>query len=106
MDAVFLWDVLLLSALFNIAADLLGRMWTKDGKTRLLAVAAVAYAVDQTFFSLSLTAGLLAKNIFIVFLLAAIIDVLVGVFHFKERLSRTNLVGLLLGLVALLLLNL
>jgi multidrug transporter EmrE-like cation transporter len=106
MDTLLLWAALILSASFNVIADVSGKRWTQKGSKIFLVLAAAAYMIDQLFFSASLTFGALSKNIFIVFLLSSIIDVLIGIFYFKERLSRTNLVGLALGLAALILLNL
>ncbi|VVB73527.1 Uncharacterised protein [uncultured archaeon] len=106
MDLLLLWAAMILTALFNVAGDFSGKRWTQSGRTRILVVAALMYAIDQTFFAISLTFGALATNIFVVFILSSILDVLLGVFYFKERISGTNLIGLALGLAALLLLNL
>ena len=106
MNILPLWVAMILTALFNAAGDFNGKKWTQSGRTRILVIAALMYAIDQTFFAISLTFGALATNIFVVFILSSILDVLLGVLYFKEKISKTNLIGLVLGFAALILLNL
>ena len=104
MDIILLWLTMVLCATFNIFGDLIGKIWTCRKRSYIIALAMLAYAIDQFFFATSLTGGPLAKNVFIVFILAAIIDVCIGRFYFKEHVTKINTVGLLLGVVALVIL--
>lgn len=105
MEMLYMWITILLSALFATLGDFHGKLWAQSNRRIFLAMAFAIYMIDQTFFSLSLLSGILAKNIFIAFLLAMLIDVCIGTFYFKEKMNKTNIIGLILGVMALVLLN-
>ena len=105
MDLLFLWISLVLTAFLNVVGDFHGKRWAENGSKTIWMIAAISYAVDQLFFAVSLTFGALATNIFIVFLMAAIADVAIGIAYFKEKLNRKNKVGIVLGFLGLILLN-
>ncbi|HEY4495263.1 MAG TPA: EamA family transporter, partial [Candidatus Paceibacterota bacterium] len=65
----------------------------------------VIYMVGTTFWAYSLKYGHLSKAISIFAILNLVILVLVGVFIFKEDLSLTNKIGIILGIIGIILIE-
>ena len=63
------------------------------------------YIVGTTFWAYSLKYGHLSKAISIFAILNLIILVLIGVFVFKEDLSLTNKIGIILGIISVILIE-
>ena len=101
---IFLLLITLAVAL-EVAADVLFKKWSLESKSWWLIVGLVIYMIGTTFWAYSLKYGHLSKAISIFAILNLIILVLVGVFIFKEDLSLTNKIGIVLGIIGVILIE-
>jgi len=102
---IFLFLIALAVGL-EVAADVLFKKWALENKNYLLIVGLVIYMIGTTFWAYSLRYGHLSKAISIFAVLNLIILVLVGVLFFKEDLSMINKIGVILGIVSVILIEL
>ncbi len=90
----------------EIVADIFLKQWSIANKLSTLLIGLVIYALGTLLWALALRHQNLANAIavFTVFNLIAV--VLVGMYYFGEQLSVTNKLGILLGIVSMVLLEL
>jgi len=98
--------LLLLAVILEVAADILFKKWTINGKNLLLYIGLAVYFVGTIFWALSLRHDYLAKAISLFTVLNLIIIVGVGIFVFKEDISLINKAGIALGIVSVILIEL
>lgn len=101
---IFLLLIALAVAL-EVAADVLFKKWSLGSKSYWLIIWLAIYMIGITFWAYSLKYGHLSKAISIFAVLNLIILVLVGVFVFKEDLSLTNKIGIILGIIGIILIE-
>jgi len=97
--------LIIIAVIFEIFADILFKKWSIENKNILLAIGLIIYIVGTLFWAFSLKYGLLSKAAAIFTVLNLIILVLVGVIYFKENLSLINKVGIALGIVSIILIE-
>ena len=106
MIAKYIFLILItLAVALEVAADVLFKKWSLGSKSYLLIIGLVIYIVGTTFWAYSLKYGHLSKAISIFAILNLIILVLIGVFVFKEDLSLTNKIGIILGIIGIILIE-
>ena len=91
------------AALFEVVADILFKYWSINSRSIFIIGGVLIYSVGTFLWAYSLRYGDLSKGItvFTVFNLIAV--VLAGVFIFKEDLSTLNMVGIVLGVISVIL---
>lgn len=101
---IFLLLIALAVAL-EVAADVLFKKWSLGSKNYWLIIGLAVYMIGTTFWAYSLKYGNLSKAISIFAVLNLIILVLIGVLFFKEDLSLTNKIGIILGIIGIILIE-
>ena len=87
---------------FELVADILAKEWSLRGNAIRAAGALMAYLLANSFWLFALKNGSgLARGAVIFSVASGIIALVLGVVFYKEALSKTQTVGLILGLVAL-----
>jgi len=104
MKIYFLLLVVTVSIL-EVVGDILFKEWTIRTDKIFLIAGIIAYLAATTFWAFSLKFQNLSKAVVIFGILTIIIGVLVGVFLYKEELSTLNIIGIFLGLVSIVLLE-
>ncbi len=94
------------AVLFEVFADVLFKYWSLNSKNAFLWGGVALYAVATVIWAFSLKHEYLSKAITIFTILNLIVVVLVGLFLFKEDLSLINKLGILLGIVSVILIQL
>lgn len=101
---VFL-GLLLLAVTLEVIADVLFKKWSIDGKNAALAIGLLLYFIGTIFWAVSLRHEFLTKAISIFTIINLIAVVLVGFLYFKEDISLTNKIGIVLGIISVILIE-
>ena len=89
-------------AVFELIADYLAKEWSLNGVGWYAAGAFIAYSLANVFWLFALNSGSgLTRGAIIFSVSSAVLAVLLGVFLFKESLSYTQVIGVILGLISL-----
>ena len=105
MKPVFL--ILITTVTFaEIFADFLFKKWVIGSNKWFLIIGICAYLISTIFWAFSLRYESLSKAISIFTILSLIVVVLMGVYVFNEHLSITNVIGIVLGIVSIILVSL
>lgn len=93
-----------LLVLFELIADVLSKEWALHGLVIRFVGAILGYVVANIFWLIALKDGAgLARGAMIFSVASAIIAVALGAFLYKERVSGTEIAGIILGVAALVL---
>jgi len=104
MVSKFIFFGLIASAVvLEIVGDIFFKKWSIDSKNTLLYAGLLIYFIGTIFWAISLKYEYLSKAISVFTVLNLIIIVLVGVLYFKEELSLINKVGIGLGILSVIL---
>lgn len=93
------------AAILEAVGDSILKKWAIDGKQIFFILGLIIYFAATLVWAFSLKYEFLSKAISIVTILNLIIVVLVGVLYFKEDLSWTNKIGILLGIISVVLIE-
>ncbi len=94
------------AVVLEIVADIFLKQWTIANKLPTLLIGLVIYALGTLLWALALRHQNLANAIVVFTIFNLIAVVLVGVYYFGEQISLTNKLGILLGIVSMILLEL
>lgn len=87
---------------FELIADILAKNWSNKGGVILAGGALVAYLLGNTFWLFALKNGSgLAKGAVIFSVVSAVLAIALGIFFYKEELSKIQYIGVFLGLLSL-----
>lgn len=92
--------------MFEVVADILFKKWSIENKNILLAIGLAIYFVGTIFWAVSLKYEHLSKAIAVFTILNLVILVLAGIILFKENLSLANKIGIILGILSIILIEL
>jgi len=98
--------LILLAVLLEVVADILFKKWSINNKNLLLIIGLLIYFAGTIFWAFSLKYEYISKAIVLFTVLNLIIIVLAGMLIFKENLSLTNKIGILLGILSVVLIEL
>lgn len=102
----FLFFVLIaLAVLLEVIGDILFKKWSLDNKNILLIAGLLIYFIGTIFWAISLRYEYLSKAISVFTIINLIAIVLVGVLYFKEDLSLINKIGIALGILSVILIE-
>lgn len=97
--------LILLATFLEIIADILLKRWTIQSKNILFIIGLVIYFIGTLFWAFSLKYENLSSAISIFTILNLIVIVLVGILVFGEELSLINKIGIALGIVSIILIE-
>jgi len=97
--------LIVLAVAFEVAGDIFFKKWSVESKNLLLYVGLFVYFIGSVFWAVSLKYEHLSKAISVFTVLNLIIVVLVGVLYFKEDLSFINRIGIGLGVLSIILIE-
>jgi multidrug transporter EmrE-like cation transporter len=104
MKPYFLF-LLLVAVIFETISDTLFKLWTINSKDLFFWIGMAIYMVGTLVWAYSLKFGFLSKAISIFTVLNFILVILVGVIFLKENLSLVNKVGIMLGIISVVLMQ-
>jgi multidrug transporter EmrE-like cation transporter len=91
---------------FEAVADILLKKWALGSKQLFLVIGLVLYFIGTIFWAISLKHEFLSKAISIFTIINLIAIILVGIFFFNEELSSINKIGIALGVLSVILIEL
>lgn len=94
-----------IAVVLEIASDILFKKWAMENKNIIFIIGLLIYTVGTIFWAISLKYEYLSKAISIFTLINLIVIVLVGVLYFKEDLSLINKIGIGLGILSVILIE-
>ncbi len=97
--------LILLATTLEVIGDVFFKKWSIIHNQSLLYIGIVLYGIGSMFWILSLKYELLSRAISIITILNLIAIVLIAVLYFKEDLSMINKVGIALGILAVVLIE-
>ncbi len=88
---------------FEFFADILAKNWSMKGGWLLAVLALLGYLLGNAFWLFALKNGSgLARGAIVFSLASAILALLLGLFLFKEEVTPMQMLGMVMGLMALL----
>lgn len=94
------FGLLLIAVLLEVAGDVLFKKWALGSRNLLLILGLLVYFIGTVFWAVSLKYEFLSKAISVFTIMNLILVVLVGVVLFKEDLTLLNKIGIILGIVS------
>jgi len=105
MLKLIFFGLILLATALEVVGDIFFKKWSLSGKNIILVLGFIIYTVGTVFWALSLKYDFLSRAISVLSILNLIIVVLVGVLYFNETLSLVNKIGIALGILSLVLIE-
>lgn len=93
------------AVILEVIADIFLKKWALENRNLLLITGLIIYFIGTVFWAISLKYDFLSKAISIFTVLNLIIIVLVGIIIFKEDLSLINKIGIALGVISVILIE-
>jgi len=93
--------LILLAVAFEVLADILFKKWSLSNNHFLLGIGMLVYLFSTVAWAFSLKYDFLTRAISLFTVINMIVVVLVGVIIFKENLSLINKVGIALGVMSI-----
>lgn len=107
IDSKYLFfGLILLAVLLEALGDIFVKKWSLENKNLFLLIGMVIYFAGGVFWMFSLKYEYLSKAISIFTVLNLVLIVLAGVILFKENLSLINKIGIGLGIISVILIEL
>ena len=97
--------LLVLAVLFETLADSLFKSWSLNDRSLLLWIGMGIYIIGTFIWAYSLKFGFLSKAISIFTVLNLVGVLLVGILYFNEKLNTANKIGIILGVLSVVLLQ-
>lgn len=94
------------AAICEVVGDTFFKSWSLSGRNIILWIGVLLYGFAIFIWAYSLKFGFLSKAISILTVINLIAVVLIGVLYFKEDLSLSNKIGIILGIISVILLQL
>ena len=98
--------LVILAVALEVVADIIFKKWASANKASLFYMGLVIYMAGTIFWAVSLKYEFLSKAISVFAILNIVILVLAGVIIFKEDLSFVNKIGIALGILSVILIEL
>lgn len=99
------FGLLALAVALEVVGDIFFKKWSLDNKNILLILGLIIYFIGTIFWAISLKYEFLSKAISVFTVLNLILVVLAGVIMFKEDLSIINRIGIALGILSVILIE-
>ena len=102
---IMFFVLIIFGVLFEVTGDIFFKKWGLGNRNYFLAFGLIVYFVGSLFWAISLKYEFLSKAVSIFTVLNLILVVLAGVIIFKEDLSLVNKVGIGLGILSVVLIE-
>ena len=102
---ILFFSMIILAVALEVIADIFLKKWSIENKNSLLILGLGIYLIGTIFWAFSLKYEFLSKAVSIFTVLNLILVVLVGVLIFKEDLSTINKIGIALGAISIVLIE-
>ena len=102
---IIFFILIIAGTVLEVFGDVLFKKWVVDHRNLFFWTGFTIYAIDTLFWAYSLKYETLSKAIAVFTILNLIIIVLVGVIFFKENLTLANKIGIVLGVLSILLME-
>lgn len=107
MSAKLLFLTLIAAAVaFEAAGDVLFKYWSRSGRAATLLIGLFIYFVGSVFWAFSLRHELLARSITVFTVVNLVVIVIIGMLYFQETLTLRQKLGIALGLISVVLVEL
>jgi len=106
VEKYIFFGLLLLAVILEVIADILFKKWSMGNKGILFILGLAIYLIGTIFWAVSLKYDYLSKAVSIFTVLNLIMVVAVGLLVFKEDISLTNKIGIALGIISVILIEL
>ena len=101
-SVIFWFLPMLLAVISELGADFLGKKWTLDKKQILFSLSILFYIAANAFWMYSVVTGVgLGRGAVVFSIGQQIAAISLGIIYFKEKLSRKQLFGAMLGLITI-----
>ena len=100
------FGLLILAVALEVIGDIFFKKWALSNQNTLIAAGLAVYFIGTAFWAFSLKYEYLSKAISVFTVLNLVAVVLVGVFLFKDDLTLINKIGIVLGVISVLLIEL
>jgi multidrug transporter EmrE-like cation transporter len=97
--------LVIIAAILEASGDIILKKWALDGKHIFFISGMLVYFAATVIWAFSLKYEFLSKAISVVTILNLIIVVLVGVLYFKDDLTNLNKLGITLGILSVILIE-
>ena len=97
---IIFFGLIALAVTLEVVGDIFFKKWSIESKDILLYAGLLIYFVGTIFWAISLKYESLSKAVSVFTVLNLIVVVLVGVLYFKEDLSLINKIGIGLGILS------
>jgi drug/metabolite transporter (DMT)-like permease len=95
---------LCLLVLFELIADVFAKNWSTEGKIYFWVASILSYVIANIFWLSSIKNGSgLARGAVLFGVSSAVVGALLGIFLYKENLSLQQIIGISIGIVAIVL---
>lgn len=105
INQALFFGLILTAVLLEVIGDILFKKWAIDAKHALLIIGLIIYFTGTIFWAISLKYEYLSKAISVFTILNLIAIVLVGVLYFKEEITLINTIGIALGIISIILIE-
>lgn len=95
----------LIAVALEVVGDFSFKKWSIESRWPILAMGLVIYFIGTIFWAYSLKFEFLSKGIVVFTLLNLFLTVLVGVLYFKEELTVTHEIGIILAIISIILME-
>jgi len=97
--------LIIFAVLIEVVADIILKKWAIENKNSLFIFGMVVYLIGTMFWAYSLKFEVLSKAGGVFVILNLILLALAGIFIFKDELSVTNKIGIILGMISIILIE-
>lgn len=102
---IIFFTLLIIAIVLEVLGDFYFKKWSIDNKKILIITGFVFYALGSLFWAASLKYELLSKA-GVIFMMANILLVtFLGLFYFQEELTLINKIGIALGMISIILIE-
>lgn len=103
---ILFWILVTSGAILEIIGDIFFKKWSIENKSILIWIGFIVYFAGTVFWALSLKYEVLSKSISVFTILNLVILTLVGIVFFKEDVSLLSKIGILLGIISIIFIEL
>jgi multidrug transporter EmrE-like cation transporter len=103
---IIFFTLIAVAVSLEIVADILFKSWSVSNKHLILILGLTIYTIGTLFWAFSLRYEYLSKAITLFTILNLVVISLVGILYYKEDLSMINKIGIALGVLSVILIEL
>lgn len=105
-EKILFFALILLAVTLEVGGDIFFKKWSLENKNTMLMIGLFVYFIGSLFWAFSLKYDYLSRAITVFTVLNLIAVILVGVLYFNETLTLQNKIGILMGVLSIILIEL